>query len=101
MLATIGTELLVIVKWSKGQFPVPLPTYVRFAWLVGAALLVLYTVGQVSGHVTTFFMGAFSGRLILCSCSTSSLVYPALADIYGDILANQGSRPSSPYFGVL
>lgn len=48
LLATIGTELLAIVKWSKGQFPVPLPTPVRIAWLAGAALLVLYPVGQVS-----------------------------------------------------
>jgi phosphatidylserine synthase 2 len=54
LLATIGTELLAIVKWSKGQFPDPLPTLVRYAWLVGGALLVLYPVGQVSGHVTTF-----------------------------------------------
>jgi len=46
LLATIGTELLAIVKWSKGQFPVSLPTHVRFAWLVGGALLVLYPVGQ-------------------------------------------------------
>ncbi|KAN0129473.1 phosphatidylserine synthase 2 [Lactarius tabidus] len=46
LLATIGTELLAIVKWSKGQFPAPLPTPVRISWLVGAALLVLYPVGQ-------------------------------------------------------
>ncbi|KAF8272810.1 PSS-domain-containing protein [Lactarius quietus] len=46
LLATIGTELLAIVKWSKGQFPAPLPTPVRIAWSVGAALLVLYPVGQ-------------------------------------------------------
>ncbi|KAI9452451.1 phosphatidylserine synthase 2 [Russula earlei] len=46
MLATIGTELLVIVKWSKGRFPTPLPTHVRVAWLAGAALLILYPVGQ-------------------------------------------------------
>jgi hypothetical protein len=59
LLATIGTELLAIVKWSKGQFPAPLPTHVRYAWLVGAALLVLYPVGQVSGHVTTFLYGRF------------------------------------------
>jgi hypothetical protein len=57
LLATIGTELLAIVKWSKGQFPAPFPTPVRYAWLVGAALLVLYPIGQVSGHVTTFFYG--------------------------------------------
>jgi len=46
LLATIGTELLAIIKWSKGQFPTPLPTLVRFALSVGAALLVLYPVGQ-------------------------------------------------------
>jgi hypothetical protein len=50
MLATIGTELLAIIKWSKGQYPTPLPTHVWFAWLVGAAMLVLYPVGQVSSH---------------------------------------------------
>lgn len=64
LLATIGTELLAIVKWSQGQFSAPLPTHVRFALLVGGGLLVLYPVGQVSGHVTTFCgSGAFSGRL--------------------------------------
>jgi phosphatidylserine synthase 2 len=60
LLATIGTELLAIIKWSKGQFPTPLPTLVRFAWSVGAALLVLYPVGQVSFHVIAFsHLGAF------------------------------------------
>ncbi|KAH9851756.1 phosphatidyl serine synthase-domain-containing protein [Lenzites betulinus] len=42
LLATIGTELLVIAKWSQGQFPEPLPAAVRWAWTVGASLLVLY-----------------------------------------------------------
>jgi phosphatidylserine synthase 2 len=56
LLATIGTELLAIVKWSKGQFPAPLPTPVRIAWLVGAALLVLYPVGQVSA---LYLLGAY------------------------------------------
>ena len=58
MLATIGTELLAIVKWSKGQFSVPLPTSVRVAWSIGAALLVLYPVSQVSVHVTALYSGA-------------------------------------------
>ena len=66
MLATIGTELLAIVKWSKGQFPAPLPTHVRYAWLVGAALLVLYPIGQVSVHVTTFFLWAPSQGTPYC-----------------------------------
>ena len=47
LLATIGTELLAIAKWSKGQFPVPLPRAVRIAWAAGAALLVLYPTVQV------------------------------------------------------
>ncbi len=46
MLATIGTELLVIIKWSKGRFPTP-----------------LYPVGQVSSHATNFVSGRFLERL--------------------------------------
>jgi len=42
LLATIATELLVITKWSKGQFPEPLPVYVKWSWGLGALLLVLY-----------------------------------------------------------
>jgi phosphatidylserine synthase 2 len=51
LLATICTELLAIVKWSKGQFSASLPTPVRIAWSIGAALLVLYPVCQVSVFV--------------------------------------------------
>ena len=47
LLATIGTELLAITKWSQGQFPEPLPTRVRWAWTGGALLLVLYPIVQV------------------------------------------------------
>lgn len=61
MLATIGTELLAIIKWSQGQFPTPLPTQVWFAWLAGAAMLVLYPVGQVSVTLLlVLYLGAFS-----------------------------------------
>lgn len=42
LLATILTELLVIKKWSQGQFPEPLPKKVKWGWAFGAALLVLY-----------------------------------------------------------
>jgi len=48
LLATIITELLVIAKWSKGQFPEPLPSEVKWGWMIGAALLVLYPTVQVS-----------------------------------------------------
>lgn len=47
LLATIGTELLAITKWSRGQFPEPLPKRVKLAWTVGAALLVLYPTVRV------------------------------------------------------
>ncbi|KAF7985963.1 hypothetical protein HWV62_43920 [Athelia sp. TMB] len=42
LLATIITELLVIVKWSQGQFPEPMPAWVKWSWAVGAILLVGY-----------------------------------------------------------
>jgi len=42
LLATIVTELLVIFKWSQGQFKEPMPQWVKYAWAVGGALLVLY-----------------------------------------------------------
>lgn len=48
LLATIGTELLAITKWSKGQFPAPLPTTVKWAWAFGACVLILYPAIQVS-----------------------------------------------------
>jgi len=96
MLATIGTELLAIIKWSKGQYPTPLPTHVWFAWLVGAAMLVLYPVGQVSSHATTTFVTVRLFERLTCgSCSTCSLVYPAPGGICGGILASQESRLSN------
>lgn len=47
LLATVITELLVILKWSRGLFPEPLPRHVRWGWSVGAALLVLYPTVRV------------------------------------------------------
>ena len=49
LLATIGTELLAITKWSQGQFPEPSPTSVHWAWAAGASLLVLYPTVRVGG----------------------------------------------------
>jgi phosphatidylserine synthase 2 len=48
LLATIGTELLTIAKWSKGQFPEPMPKAVVYSWTFGAILLVLYPTVRVS-----------------------------------------------------
>jgi len=44
LLATIMTELLVIAKWSRGQFTEPLPMGVQWSWIVGGTLLVLYPI---------------------------------------------------------
>ncbi|KAL0961514.1 hypothetical protein HGRIS_006455 [Hohenbuehelia grisea] len=46
LFATVMTELLVIMKWSKGQFTEPFPAKVKWGWTVGAALLVLYPTVQ-------------------------------------------------------
>ncbi|EIM81393.1 PSS-domain-containing protein [Stereum hirsutum FP-91666 SS1] len=42
LLATVATELLVILKFSKGQFPEPFPTKVKYAWALGGAVLTIY-----------------------------------------------------------
>jgi hypothetical protein len=47
LLATILTELLVIIKWSKGLFPEPFPAAVKWGWGIGGALLILYPIVQV------------------------------------------------------
>lgn len=47
LLATILTEDLAILKWSKGQFPEPMPQKVVYAWTVGGTLLVLYPILNV------------------------------------------------------
>ena len=59
LLATIITELLVISKWSKGQFPKPFPLAVKWGWAIGATLLVIYPIIQVS----FFFLYRFSVSL--------------------------------------
>jgi len=46
LAATICTELLCIVKWSKGLFPEPFPTHTRFFLGIGFALLVVYPLIQ-------------------------------------------------------
>ncbi|KAJ6583913.1 PSS-domain-containing protein [Mycena vulgaris] len=46
LLATVLTEVLVIFKWSKGQFPAPLPTAVKWGWAVAGTAVVVYPVVQ-------------------------------------------------------
>ncbi|KAJ7464727.1 phosphatidylserine synthase 2 [Mycena galericulata] len=44
LLATVLTELLVILKWSKGLFPAPFPTAVKVGWALGLAVVGVYPV---------------------------------------------------------
>lgn len=53
LLATICTEFLAITKWSKGQFPESLPNRVKWAWTLGATLLVLYPTIRVRNSLQT------------------------------------------------
>ncbi|KAG6813015.1 hypothetical protein H0H92_014753 [Tricholoma furcatifolium] len=46
LLATVMTELLVIKKWSKGQFTEPFPKPVKWGWSIGVTLLVVYPIVQ-------------------------------------------------------
>jgi len=48
LLATIVTEILVITKWSKGLFPEPLPSKVKWGWIITASALILYPIQRVS-----------------------------------------------------
>jgi phosphatidylserine synthase 2 len=48
LMATICTELLCILKWSKGQFEEPFPRYVKFFWSIGGTVLVAYPIIKVS-----------------------------------------------------
>jgi phosphatidylserine synthase 2 len=48
LMATICTELLCILKWSKGQFAEPFPRYIKFFWSIGGTVLVAYPMIKVS-----------------------------------------------------
>ncbi|KAF9508315.1 hypothetical protein BS47DRAFT_1350499 [Hydnum rufescens UP504] len=42
LLATVTTELLLIFKWGRGQFPLPFPLLVKICAFVGVVLLLAY-----------------------------------------------------------
>jgi hypothetical protein len=48
LTATICTELLCIVKWSKGQFNDPFPTHIKWMLGLGISMLVFYPITRVS-----------------------------------------------------
>lgn len=48
LLATIVTELLVIVKWSRGLFTEPMPGHIKLFLSTGAILLITYPTVKVS-----------------------------------------------------
>lgn len=48
LLATIATELLVIIKWSRGMFPEPMPRQIKAFLGTLSFLLVAYPTVVVS-----------------------------------------------------
>ncbi|KAJ7506718.1 PSS-domain-containing protein [Mycena galericulata] len=54
LLATVLTELLVILKWSKGLFPAPFPTAVKVGWALGLAVVGVYPVVKVRVVLPSF-----------------------------------------------
>ena len=81
LLATIITEILVIIKWSQGQFPNALPTAVKWGWGIGATLLMLYPTIQASSR---FHLLGSTANLTLYS-----LGFQAREDTFGK---NRGKR---------
>ncbi|MBW0512674.1 hypothetical protein O181_052389 [Austropuccinia psidii MF-1] len=41
-MATVILELLIVVKWSKGEFPTPMPIKVKIFWSIALFGLILY-----------------------------------------------------------
>ena len=77
LVATIGTELLAIAKWSTGQFPEPLPARVKAAWAIGAALLVLYPTVRVSARFARWRVGIVRLTRTGLRAAADSLACPA------------------------
>jgi phosphatidylserine synthase 2 len=40
----ILTELMIIIKFSKGEFPEPMPDHIAYFWISGLSSLFIYTV---------------------------------------------------------
>ena len=78
LLATIITELLVITKWSQGQFPAPFPITVKWGWAIGATLLVLYPIVQVSfsRSIHPFIFVPFLFFFLSLVCVTLHVIMP-------------------------
>ena len=43
-VANIGTELLICVKFGRGEFPTPFPAHVIIFWTIVSFLLIAYPV---------------------------------------------------------
>ena len=70
LLATVLTEMLVIIKWSRGMFQEPLPLHVQWGWIVGGTLLVLYPIARV-GRSPTPGCGTLTRAVVWCACCTT------------------------------
>jgi phosphatidylserine synthase 2 len=43
-IANIITELLIVIKFSRDEFPTPMPSNIFLAWCCSLTLLAIYTV---------------------------------------------------------
>jgi len=90
LFATIVTEILVITKWSKGVFSEPLPSKVKWGWIIMAFSLVLYPILRVSTDY-------IPGNCVNVHFSRDSLVYPALGGIFGSGRLRKWRRSSESH----
>lgn len=74
LLATVVTELLVIRKWGKHIYTAPFPKHIKWAWTIGATLLILYP----SIRVRPGLQSCSTIELLTGLCNSS--VFPAHDD---------------------
>ncbi len=87
LLATILTELLIIVKWSRGQFPNPTPFHVRVGWTIGSGFLVGYPLFKVR-HLC-----CRESLILVSDPVTPSSEFPRLGGTFGGSAVNRREGP--------
>lgn len=89
LLATVLTELLVITKWSRGMFQEPLPVHVRWGWIIGGTLLILYPTVRVRRH-PVLECGMLTRMLVWCPCCTTIPAQTKAEEQDQDVVIVQG-----------
>lgn len=58
--ANVLVELLIIIKYSDGEFKDPAPGYIIWSWIVGISVLVCYAIWTYGGGLREW-IGTWSG----------------------------------------